>query len=124
MGDAPYKHAPIADALRRRIHDGTYPPGQRLPSIPELRRTFAIGDRTARAALQTLISEGLATAHRRRGTYVSGSTSTDTTPSQPRPRRTHSARRHRPADAPTQETTTSPPTPPAPHTPRHPPTSP
>ena len=54
------KYGAIADALRARIADGTYPVGTKLPSITELMREFDVpGLNTVRDAQQVLVLEGL-----------------------------------------------------------------
>ena len=54
------KYGAIADALRARIADGTYPIGTKLPSITELMREFDVpGLNTVRDAQQVLVREGL-----------------------------------------------------------------
>lgn len=53
------KYRQVADALRREINDGTYGPGQRLPSESDLSERFAASRNTVRAGLNLLVSEGL-----------------------------------------------------------------
>ena len=49
----------IADALRKQMRDGTYPPGAKLPRESELRERGALRSKTVRAALDQLRAEGL-----------------------------------------------------------------
>lgn len=56
--------------LRERIVDGTYPPGERLPSVVDVCAEFDISQVTARKALKELRVEGLAAMHVGIGTFV------------------------------------------------------
>lgn len=67
------KYIQLADALRRRILDGTYPPKGRLPSENQLTRDFGYSRQTVRQAMAILESEGLAERRRGSGTYVRAS---------------------------------------------------
>jgi DNA-binding GntR family transcriptional regulator len=60
----------IADALRARMRDGTYPPGAKLPSESELRETWEVGAKTVRAALDQLRAEGLVIGRQGVGSFV------------------------------------------------------
>ena len=60
----------IADQLRRQITVGDYPPGQRLPTEPELMETFSASRNTIRLALAALANEGLVATEHGRGTFV------------------------------------------------------
>ncbi|WP_326677796.1 GntR family transcriptional regulator [Streptomyces sp. NBC_01237] len=53
------KYRQVADALRREIDSGTYPPGGRLPSESELSDRFDASRNTVRSGLNLLVSEGL-----------------------------------------------------------------
>ena len=53
----PYRQ--IADDLRRRILDGTIPPGRRIPSIVEMEQEYQVARDTLRKATQVLKEEGL-----------------------------------------------------------------
>lgn len=53
------KYRQIADALRREIDSGAYPPGSRLPSEAELSGRFDASRNTVRSGLNMLVSEGL-----------------------------------------------------------------
>jgi DNA-binding GntR family transcriptional regulator len=46
--------------LQERIADGTYPPGERLPSVVDVCAEFGISQMTARKVLTELRAEGLA----------------------------------------------------------------
>ena len=60
----------IAEALRRGIRDGVYAPGERLPSVAELKTRFGVATGTVQSALRTLREEGLITSWQGRGSYV------------------------------------------------------
>jgi GntR family transcriptional regulator len=62
----------IAAELAARIKDGTYGPGDRLPSEPELMAEFGVAQITARKAHRVLRDEGLADIVKGRGTFVTG----------------------------------------------------
>lgn len=53
------KYRQVADALRREIDNGTFPPGSRLPSESELSARFDASRNTVRNGLSLLVSEGL-----------------------------------------------------------------
>ncbi|MGW2582361.1 GntR family transcriptional regulator [Streptomyces virginiae] len=53
------KYRQVADALRREIDSGDYPPGSRLPSESELSARFDASRNTVRSGLNQLVSEGL-----------------------------------------------------------------
>ncbi|MCT2589370.1 GntR family transcriptional regulator [Streptomyces sp. N2-109] len=53
------KYRQVADALRREIDNGDYPPGSRLPSESELSARFSASRNTVRAGLNLLVTEGL-----------------------------------------------------------------
>lgn len=53
------KYRQLADALRREIDNGTYPPGARLPSESELAARFEASRNTVRSGLNELVTQGL-----------------------------------------------------------------
>ncbi len=57
--------------LEERIADGTYPPGERLPSVVDICGEFGISQMTARRVLTELRSAGLAYMEPGIGTFVS-----------------------------------------------------
>lgn len=63
-------YARIADELRERIRDGTYPPGGRLPTISELSRHHHVSNIVVRNAFSVLRTEGLIETRRGGGTIV------------------------------------------------------
>lgn len=60
----------IADILKERVADGTYPADTPLPSEHELVREFGVARGTARKVLTKLKEEGVAYAERGLGTFV------------------------------------------------------
>lgn len=72
-GDGPI-YQRIAEALRRRIADGTYGVGYRLPSEPVLAASFGVSRLTLRQALMVLQREDMIdrVVGRRGGTFVRG----------------------------------------------------
>ncbi|WP_405088298.1 GntR family transcriptional regulator [Microbispora sp. NBC_01389] len=61
----------VAEVLKQRIADGTYPPDTQLPSQHELVREFEIAPNTAQKVLTRLRQEGTAYSVRGVGTFVS-----------------------------------------------------
>lgn len=60
----------VADALRQRVADGEWSPGDRLPSRGELREEYGVGENVVRRAQELLISQGLLEGRAGSGTYV------------------------------------------------------
>ena len=60
----------VYEQLRERIVDGTYPAGERLPSVVDVCAEFDISQVTARKALKELRAEGLAAMQPGIGTFV------------------------------------------------------
>jgi GntR family transcriptional regulator len=60
----------IADLLRARIADETYPPGSLLPSEPELSAELGVSRVTVNRAIGLLRAQGLVRVRRGAGTYV------------------------------------------------------
>lgn len=56
--------------MEERIADGTYPPGERLPSVVDVCGEFGISQMTARKVLAQLRQDGLAVMHPGVGTFV------------------------------------------------------
>jgi GntR family transcriptional regulator len=65
---APYLQ--IADDLRRKIKEGLYQPGDRLPSLPTMTAEYSSASETVRRALRELRDEGLVATQATRGTFV------------------------------------------------------
>ncbi|MCX4704397.1 GntR family transcriptional regulator [Streptomyces sp. NBC_01373] len=64
----PYRQ--IADDLRRKIEDGTIPPGRRIPSTVEMEQEYEVARDTLRKATKVLKDEGLVESVRGMGLYV------------------------------------------------------
>jgi DNA-binding GntR family transcriptional regulator len=64
----PYRQ--IADDLRRKIEDGTIPPGRRIPSMVEMEQTYNVARDTLRKATQVLKDAGLVETITGMGIYV------------------------------------------------------
>jgi DNA-binding GntR family transcriptional regulator len=60
----------IADALRRKISNGKYPPGALLPTEHELCAAYCVSRHTARDALRLLTDDGLIERRRGAGSIV------------------------------------------------------
>lgn len=65
------KYRQVADALRREIDNGTYPPGSRLPSESELSTRFDASRNTVRSGLNLLVTQGLISSSQGLGYEVS-----------------------------------------------------
>lgn len=65
------KHIQLAEWLRERIQNGTYAPGEKIPSENELAASFQFSRQTVRQAIGKLESEGLLSRSQGSGTYVS-----------------------------------------------------
>lgn len=60
----------LADLLRRAMEQGSYPENEKIPSEPELAKTYGIGRPTVRQATDLLVREGLLQRRRGSGTFV------------------------------------------------------
>ena len=60
----------LAELLQERIRSGEYPAGVRIPSEPELARTYGIGRPTVRQATDVLVRRQLVERRRGSGTFV------------------------------------------------------
>ena len=60
----------IAAFIAAQISDGTYRPGQRLPSIADMVQAYGVARDTAAKAQQILITEGLAYIEPGMGLYA------------------------------------------------------
>jgi GntR family transcriptional regulator len=69
-GFEPPKYAQIVAVIRRRIADGTYPPGSLLPSEAKLVKEFGVSRPTVVRALETLKLRGEIEREHGRGSYV------------------------------------------------------
>ena len=64
----------IADTLMTMIGNGTFSPGDRLPSEPELMKQFNVGRSSIREAIGALSLVGLLTVRPGQGTHVASFT--------------------------------------------------
>lgn len=73
FGESPIpRYLQLADVLRQRITRGVWSSGARLPSLNELMEEFDVARVTVRQAVLLLSREGLLSAQRGRGTFVTG----------------------------------------------------
>ncbi|MEU1597275.1 GntR family transcriptional regulator [Streptomyces sp. NPDC005708] len=77
--DAP-RWRQIADVLRQRIADGTYPPRTRVPSLVQLTAEFGVASVTAQKALRALREQGWTYTEQGLGSFVSPRRADDETP--------------------------------------------
>ncbi|MFF7228660.1 GntR family transcriptional regulator [Streptomyces sioyaensis] len=61
----------VADVMRERIADGTYPPGTRIPSVLQLQSEFGIAGATGQKVHRALRTEGLIYTEPGLGSFVS-----------------------------------------------------
>ena len=67
----PARYIEISDEIRRRIADGTYPVGSKLPPIAHMQAEFDVpGLSTIRSAYAPLIAEGLLRGEQGVGVWV------------------------------------------------------
>ncbi|MCI3953264.1 MAG: GntR family transcriptional regulator, partial [Burkholderiales bacterium] len=60
----------IASALRQRIENGLWQPGQKISTLEALEREFEVARVTVRLAIELLENEGLIHRQQGRGTFV------------------------------------------------------
>ena len=73
FGDSPVpRYAQLSAILRRRIERGEWPPGAQLPTLEALVVEFGVARVTVRQAVNLLARDGLVSAQRGRGTFVTG----------------------------------------------------
>lgn len=60
----------IAESLRGRIMQGEWDPGEQLPTIAALSKAYGVARITVREAVRRLVSEGMLTTARGRGTHL------------------------------------------------------
>lgn len=60
----------VADVIRQRIEDGTYPPRTRIPSVVELLAEFGIATSTGQKVHRGLREEGLIYTEPGLGSFV------------------------------------------------------
>jgi GntR family transcriptional regulator len=64
------RYAQLADIFRQRIARNRWPPGTKLPTLEALMREFDVARVTVRQAMELLARDGLVSAERGRGTFV------------------------------------------------------
>ncbi|MFF0789083.1 GntR family transcriptional regulator [Streptomyces spiralis] len=60
----------IRDVILRRIKDGTYPPGSKVPSVVQVATEFGVANSTAQRAMDAVKAEGLTRSEKGIGTFV------------------------------------------------------
>ncbi|MQY14296.1 hypothetical protein SRB5_44600 [Streptomyces sp. RB5] len=60
----------VHEVITARIRAGTYPPGQRIPSLLDIQAEFGIANVTARKVLVKLREDGLVVSPPGMGTFV------------------------------------------------------
>lgn len=60
----------VAEIIRKRVDDGTYAPGEAIPSTVQLAAEFDVSTSTMRKALVALIEDGTLWAEPGMGTYA------------------------------------------------------
>jgi DNA-binding GntR family transcriptional regulator len=60
----------IRDVILRRIEDGTYPAGSKVPSIVAIAAEFDVVNSTAQRAMEAVRAAGLTRSEKGMGTYV------------------------------------------------------
>jgi GntR family transcriptional regulator len=66
------RYIQLADLIRQRIARGALPHGHQLPTLEAFMQEFGVARVTARQAVELLSREGLVSAQRGRGTFVTG----------------------------------------------------
>lgn len=69
-GGERWEYLQLADILRERIADGTYPPGSKIPPLLGLQAEFGLSSMTVRRAVRVLAAEGLLVLVPGRGTFA------------------------------------------------------
>ena len=64
------RYAQLADVFRQRIARNVWSPGVQLPTLEALMREFSVARVTVRQAMELLARDGLVSAQRGRGTFV------------------------------------------------------
>ena len=64
------KHVKVYDQLFKKIQDGVYPPGSKLPSEPNLAEQMGVSRMTLRRALALLQEDGLISNFQCKGNYI------------------------------------------------------
>ena len=67
----------IAETLKQQITEGTYRAGDKLPTEPELMKTFGVGRSSVREAVKLLVNMGVVRVQQGSGTFVAVPSNTD-----------------------------------------------
>jgi DNA-binding GntR family transcriptional regulator len=60
----------IYDDIRRKIIDGTYPPGLKLPSLREMTAYYEVSEEPVRTAISWLSRDGWVETQQGKGSFV------------------------------------------------------
>ena len=60
----------VAEAIKRKITEGAYTPGDKLPTEPELMKAFGVGRSSVREAVKLLATMGVVRVRQGAGTFV------------------------------------------------------
>lgn len=60
----------VAEQLRQQIAEGVYTIGDKLPTEPELMKTFKVGRSSIREAVKLLVNMGVVQVRQGAGTFV------------------------------------------------------
>lgn len=71
------KHEIISNWIRAKIDEGTFIPGEKIPSENELSNQFGYSRQTVRQAIGTLVSEGILIREQGSGTFVQKKSTTN-----------------------------------------------
>ena len=78
FSDSPLpRYAQLADILRQRVARGFWKQGQQVPPLDALMKEFRVARVTVRQAVDLLARDGLLSAQRGRGTFVTGQPAQD-----------------------------------------------
>lgn len=72
-----YPYEVVADSIRERIRNGTYPPGSKLPSRAQLCEEFGVSDIVIGSAMRLLKQDNLTETLPGIGVYVAGGAGDD-----------------------------------------------
>ena len=67
----------IAETLKQQITEGTYRVGDKLPTEPELMKTFGVGRSSVREAVKLLVNMGVVRVQQGSGTFVAVQSNND-----------------------------------------------
>lgn len=67
----------VAEQLRQQIMEGVYTIGDKLPTEPELMKTFKVGRSSIREAVKLLVNMGIVQVRQGAGTFVAEASDAD-----------------------------------------------